>query len=589
MTMEPSDKFSPQQLAMLKEMDRWTRRVAQQEAAGLSRLHEIIRTEWLRLCDDAGPVAGKHGDEIASLMRIKAEDLRMEGLREWWAGRESPPGDLNKLEDDLVMGFGEEDPDKHPNLLLFLSAESKSILQSLADQVNSPQWPPTAMAMTVSGSYVAAWMTLRRTDTVPPVGFSETETRVKTIHVSALEGLREMLAAQQWSLLAAALGSPEWLQRLTRLWLADRIADEKKRQENQNGALKLAEVRRYTVGSCEIGMIPKESAGISWAWGGQGVLDSDNRFGIAPDIGVIALPPGATLLRGRDSEKWPFQTLLPLDDSESGKSDTGIPLVMTLAGGQREMMPAATGKLALLIMDGCHRNRGGNGMIETNLRDLTRIINPGRDGKLQASHYNTVLQALHSLAMLRVVLPGDFSSYAVFDCPLPYRTATPSEYDKPIWLGMARGFTSVITQACPSYKGFFVFNLSGCMRLDTKRPALLRQYIRAAAEWNHLRIVQKKGPPTIRMEIERWALMVNTLSAGAIKAMNGSLQQRRKKSEDIKTTREELEELHERGLLILEKAGKSSSRGEIILRCPDDLEEAWQDRKGAAPTRNPRK
>lgn len=523
----------------------------------------------------------------------------MEALAEYFTGEVLPSldgADFADLETALVESYSAAaihwnngHPDPLPYVTMFTDRRSRGedwkagrdavILDDAGGKV-----------VPIQSTYVTAWMMARKGDAIPmPFWQLGPENGFEMRHVAAVEGMVELLAVGHWTGLGDGLLNPGWLHLLAGWWLAEKVGQERNRLEKETGALKLAEVRRYTVGSCEIGMIPKESAGISWAWGGQGVLDSDNRFGIAPDIGVIALPPGATLLRGRDSEKWPFQTLLPLDDSESGKSDTGIPLVMTLAGGQREMMPAATGKLALLIMDGCHRNRGGNGMIETNLRDLTRIINPGRDGKLQASHYNTVLQALHSLAMLRVVLPGDFSSYAVFDCPLPYRTATPSEYDKPIWLGMARGFTSVITQACPSYKGFFVFNLSGCMRLDTKRPALLRQYIRAAAEWNHLRIVQKKGPPTIRMEIERWALMVNTLSAGAIKAMNGSLQQRRKKSEDIKTTREELEELHERGLLILEKAGKSSSRGEIILRCPDDLEEAWQDRKGAAPTRNPRK
>jgi hypothetical protein len=359
------------------------------------------------------------------------------------------------------------------------------------------------------------------------------------------------------------------------------VKEEEKRLDQESGSMLLSQVRRITVGGSEIGRVTKPLAGLSWAFGGQGETETV-RIGEAFDIDVI-LPRSAGLLREREQ----YQSLLPLSDGTPENQSEPDHLFALLASQNREMLPIVTGKLALLIMDACRRNTRGNGAIETTLSEITSFINPkppGPDGKkhrLKLSHYQTTLRALQSMNGIRVVIPGEYVTYSVFDCALPFREARPEEYDSSIFLGLARSFQSAIDRRKDGiFRGEFIFDMTKIMAL--KKASQLRAGIAAYAEWNKLRPNAGSEPPVIKTTVERWGLRINAFSAGALRAMAGDSSARRKKSEDMKEIESDLMKLEgDKMLSILEMHPKKG----LKLQSMPYLEEAYREARAQNPRR----
>jgi len=525
----------------------------------LSRIHDVLRGRLMERLSTKPEV-------IQDRLSAWAKDARAESLYEYLTGifpKLSEP-DYKDLENEVVAAF----------------------------KVLGSEGAPCCASWTVLGSEpgerdtcVTAWMEARRGDALPPFPEGkisrggppawETLPGYNNRHLSAVDGLLELLHCLRWEMLAGSLGNPEWLHLLADWWLAEKMEEEEKRLNQEAGSMLLSNVRRITSGGSEIGQVAKPYAAFSWAFGGQG---ETVRIGEAFDIDVI-VPRGASLLNGI-SGPHPYQALLPLSDDTPENQPEPEHLFALLASQHKEMLPIITGKLALIIMDACRRNTRGNGIIQTTLQEITRLINPDSE-RLRLSHYQTTLRALHSINGVRVVIPGEYVTYPVFDCPLPIREARPEEYDSPIFLGMARGFQSAIDRRKDGlFRGEFIFDMTKMMRL--KKASQFRAGIAAYAEWNKIRANAGRKLPVIKTTMEDWGRRANAFSTGALRAMAGDSKARKKKSEDMKEIESDLKELD--GDKMLRIVVMHPKKG-LELESMPYLEEAYWEKRA----QNPRK
>ena len=483
---------------------------ANKREKSLSRIHEVLRGRLMERLDTKSPA-------IRDRLSAWAEDAHVESLTKYLTGLLPRMHDENRdeLEDKVVAAFSAIGSGRAPCFMTWIVSKGEPSKHT----------------------YVTAWMEARRGDALPPIPWDPVPD-ADMRHLSAVDGLLELLQCERWEMLADSLGNPEWLHLLAGWWLSEKIAEEeKKRLDQEAGSMRLCNVRRPTSGGSEIGRVAKPYAAFSWAFGGQGETVT---IGEAFDIDVI-VPRGASLLNCISGSR-PYQALLPLSDDTPENQPEPEHLFALLASQHKEMLPIVTGKLALIIMDACRRNTRGNGIIQTTLQEITRLINPGDDRRLRLTHYQTTLRALQSINGVRVVIPGDYVTYPVFDCPLPLREARPEEYDSPIFLGMARGFQSAIERRKDGlFRGDFIFDMTKMLRL--KKASRLRAAIAASAEWNKLRPAAGSKPPVIKTTLEDWGLRVNAFRASSLRAMAGDSKARRKKSEDLKEIESDLEAL----------------------------------------------
>lgn len=525
----------------------------------LSRIHDVLRGRLMERLS-------VKPDVIQDRLSAWAKDARAESLAEYLTGifPKLRKPDYEDLENEVVAAFKVFGSEGAPCFATWIVSKGE------------PSDPNT---------YVTAWMEARRGDALPPIPKGkifrggppawDPLPGHDMLHLSAVDGLLELFQCLRWEMLAGSLGNPEWLHLLADWWLSDKIEEEEKRLEQETGSMLLSAVRRITSEGSEIGMVAKPLAAFSWAFGGQGETVT---IGEAFDIDVI-VPRGASLLNCISGSR-PFQALLPLSDDTPENQPEPEHLFALLASQHKEMMPIITGKLALIIMDACRRNTRGNGMIQTTLQEITRLINPDSE-RLRLSHYQTTLRALHSINGVRVVIPGEYVTYPVFDCPLPFREARPEEYDSPIFLGMARGFQSAIDRRKDGlFRGDFIFDMTKMMRL--KKASQFRAGIAAYAEWNKIRANSGRKLPVIKTTLEDWGLRSNAFSTGALRAMAGDSKARKKKSEDMKEIESDLKELD--GDKMLRIVVMHPKKG-LELESMPYLEEAYWEKR----TQNPRK
>jgi hypothetical protein len=124
-----------------------------------------------------------------------------------------------------------------------------------------------------------------------------------------------------------------------------------------------------------------------------------------------------------------------------------------------------------------------------------------------------------------------------------------------------------------SYAGHFLYNFTGVMKLDVRRPALIRHYLRAAAAWNAAR--NRKGPILVDEKTETWAAIANTLTASAVEG-----NRHQSKSESIKRTISDVEELANKYKLVIPRR---VDKERIVLEIPEDLEDAYQSIRSKNP------
>jgi hypothetical protein len=199
-------------------------------------------------------------------------------------------------------------------------------------------------------------------------------------------------------------------------------------------------------------------------------------------------------------------------------------------------------------------------------RQLTKELNPSAK-KIKASHYDSVMKGIRMLSGLSVVLPhANWKAFQILISEIPIRDLTPSEYDDSLSLMINPLLMEAMTSGNTgtSYAGFFLYNLTGVMELPVVNPRLLRHYLRVAASWNAARV--GGGVKELNEKTETWAMIANTMAPSAIDG------ERRRKSDSIKHTIEDLRELADRGLV----DAKQIDKERIILAAPADLEEAYR-------------
>jgi hypothetical protein len=425
--------------------------------------------------------------------------------------------------------------------------------------------------------YVTAWMEARKGDALPPIPEGEI-TRggppawkplpdCDTRHLSAVDGLLELFRLTLWEMLAGSLqDNPEWLYLLAGWWVGEKIAGEEKRLDQEKAAILLDGRHRFIVNENEYGQSPKEISGMAWAPGGQGTRTTLDCGG---KPGIFFMPPGARVMKNAHTEK-PHQGSLPM--AVPGPfDDASLPLIM--AHGDREMMPAVSAKI-LLLATNVLMQQGSKHILRATPKQLARELNPG--ARLMPSHYESVMKGIRALTDLSVMLTHvDWKAYQIIISEIQIRELRPEEYDEEISLMINPLLMDAMTKRNKgtSYAGHFLYNFTGVMKLDVRRPALIRHYLRAAAAWNAAR--NRKGPILVDEKTETWAAITNTLTASAVEG-----NRHQSKSESIKRTISDVEELANKYKLVIPR---KVDKERIVLEIPEDLENAYQSIRNKNP------
>lgn len=352
------------------------------------------------------------------------------------------------------------------------------------------------------------------------------------------------------------------------------------------------------VGTDRYAKMPKQSAPMAWSFGADrqraapAVEVDGERYGSIPDaLGGAMLPRSYSLLPS-GHEKRPHQTALPMDTGEAPMA-----LSVVVSGSAPYVVSPVAAKLSLLAFSD-RRVRGGE-LVKHTLGGLARELHP-RSNRLLKRDLTTSAEALDELRRLFLFLP-DGTKVQVFDVQSP---AAPdhAEATMPIRFGVTRTFAEALSvrdtprttghELERAYNGEYLINLDGALRLPNNRPAMLRNYIRAAALWNasFLPATGAFDPDRVRfLSLEELAIIANDLPPGVVeylaadKAGRQRLAERRSDlAKSRKQGREMLEELEAtHGLLVVEADGKGGYR----LMPTEHHLEAWRKyRAGAGRT-----
>lgn len=333
--------------------------------------------------------------------------------------------------------------------------------------------------------------------------------------------------------------------------------------------------------------VPKLVAPLSWAFGGGADVEvNGDTYAREPGVATRVLIPRSAGLLPRGPHDKPHETWLPLD-----LRDELEPLPLTLATatanpGNLAMTPQAA-KLALVALATPQALAGH--FTQAQLGDVARLIHPGVS-RLQAAQYKATARALAELDGLWICLPDDTKA-RMFSVRLP-QSADRARPDQWVSIALAPSAVAAIgalgtVPRTRSYRGEFVLNLSGVLRLDNRKPGQLRQLTRASARWNAAGdpltgILHEVKP----ISVDTWAAQVNAMSPEAVRyaAKNGTgrgANGRRAKAATVAHVRSDLEELAEKGLVKLGNA----RRGEVKIEPPDAWREAREllRKAGARP------
>lgn len=558
--------LSPQGFSMDQTIEYLRHAAAMEARLCLDVLADALRRALVDILDRKGKDLPP--EVLADLRRWAAEDANLDGLRAWLdrGGWDKVDGD--NVEAALLARIGRQE---------FSSCG-----------IGRHSAPPFVILYDTPRADRETPATLARIKKLMP---EETPGKV----LLGLDALRDALRRFDLAILASLLPerlddrAGDWLGRLAVHWMDARRADLVERLGRQAAAVELAKAPAVHTHGRKFGRLPKVAAGMSWAFGGPGVelarVKVDGReYAPAPDLAIAAptaaLVPAGYALLPADYAKRAHQTLLPIDTE--GAEDA-LPLPVALADATQYAIAPAGGKLGLLIMAAAHESRGR--LHKTTLRELTQTINP--DARLVRTHFETVCKVLPQLDGLRLVLPTGLA-YRVFECPITWRDLTPEEYDLPLFVGLTRTFERTLAAiqdaAGASYRGDFLFDLTGTMKLPTRRPGLVRQYIRACAFWNAYWKPGTAGEPdparVPEVSTERWAIMTNYLTPAAEEYLRANGKgNRRRLSDVLRDTLKDVAYLADEARLV--KIDRADRRAVRLLWRPEYLE-AWREsRKGA--------
>ena len=340
---------------------------------------------------------------------------------------------------------------------------------------------------------------------------------------------------------------------------------------------------------------PKFIAPISWALGAPGMrevnVDGD-RYAPEPVVVAARLVPRTFPLFARipGHENKPHQTVLALEHDEP------IALPVAVTGATAYAISPIAAKLALVMLAAPEVRTGQ--LQRVTLGELARWTHPSTK-RLRPREISAVARGLDELRLLFVYLP-DGRKVQTFDT-----TSATNPDDAPPGLtvrwGLTRTFIAALADgigdrrsadeaAFPSYRGEFLINLDGAMRLPTNRPSLLRHYIRAAAHWNAAFKPGSSGtfdPGMMRQyTAEDWATITNSVPPGVVEYLKaqglrakGTSTGRAAWSKERKAMLDDLAELEALGLVEVSKGGSGRNERFKILPTGAYLEAKAQARK----------
>lgn len=324
-----------------------------------------------------------------------------------------------------------------------------------------------------------------------------------------------------------------------------------------------AQVGTIQAGGDTYGRIERAVGAASWAIGADGVTIDDDTYAEQPSMLNRHVPRswGLRQLTQQPGKRRPHQLTLPLADGAT------VPLMVALthptdAGA---VVPPLAGKVLLVLMAGARHGT----MVTTSLGELAKLVYPDAQ-RVQRRELARVVDGLRALADLRLVLPDD-TEIPLFVIRTP-RAADRAFDEQGIAWELPALFGATVRQHAPALCGWFLINLSGAMRLDSRRPQLLRQYIRAASAWNdaHDPGTNQINPArVVPYTLESWAALNNTLSLRSVDYLASdrtAQDKRRPLSDDLRETSKSLDELADAGLIRIE----TLSRGRELRILPPD-------------------
>lgn len=364
------------------------------------------------------------------------------------------------------------------------------------------------------------------------------------------------------------------------------------RLEREKGASDGLSRRVVVVGGHEFAKLPKIVAPLSWAFGAPGraavEIDGDS-YAKAPDVAADVAAPKRTKVVSRSwallPDKYksrPHQTSLPIGREGDSSEPMVLPIAITSAT-QYALTPAAA-KTALVILADPLVRRGGLACVS--LGALAKTIHGGVQ-RIRARELEATAEGIASLRSLLVYLPDD-TTVQLFDVQAPADKER-AQGNMLLHLGLTGTAVAVIggDTLGSSYKGEFLFNLTGAMRLPNKKPALLRHLLRGSAHWNAAFDPSTKGFAEYKLPAytpEEWAVLTNALPPSVVDYIEQDRKGQRSRAVSLSKAKAEVKEdlaelAEEHGLIRIEK----KPGGKLAILPPEAWLEAFaQHRKGAA-------
>lgn len=333
-------------------------------------------------------------------------------------------------------------------------------------------------------------------------------------------------------------------------------------------------IAQVTQGDDAYAKLPKIVSPISWGMGGPGIVaevDGDayaKEPSIAPKIPNLTgkLLPRSWALLPKGRERRPHQTILPLELVEEPET-----LAVMVAQAQGYVITPQASKLALFWLASPEIRDGG--IARATIGDLAKGTLGESVKRIQQRELVETARALEELDWLHIYLP-DETKFRIFSVRRPW-TPKHAKADMEAYFGIDPHFADLLKKGIHGgqlhgneYDGDFLINLTGMMQLPNKRPALLRHYVRAAAHWNAYFVPGKPGTfDRSRMpfyDLREWASMTNCLPLAVVEYLKADPEKRKtlarsrkvSASQAIAAVRTELEELHDRKLVQVEKHGE---------------------------------
>jgi hypothetical protein len=291
-------------------------------------------------------------------------------------------------------------------------------------------------------------------------------------------------------------------------------------------------------------------------------------------IEEAALLPKSWALLPADHQRRPHQTALPVDTGQSTPpppdAEPVEALALAVTSHQGYVMTTGAAKLALLLLASPEVRTGQ--LAKATLGELSALTRPDLK-RIRARDHEATARSLDELRGLFVFLP-DGTKVQVFDVQSPStpQDATP---DMLLHYGLTGTFVRTLAMANRGdlkgprltgheYRGEFLINLTGAMRLPNNKPPLLRYYVRFASHWN-ASFTSGGAFDESKMQgrtLDDWAAIANALSPAVVeyltvkRSQQNTFDRRSQLSIERRHARDDLTLLEKKyGLIRLEQQG----------------------------------